>query len=463
MWVASHDVVGCVTVSIPAEGPGAGSAGSVDRATRAYGLLVDDEEAHGCGDLPPEACREVPGNAIKLVTGLTLQKIGDRVVDAKTVLTWLLSAVGAPAFLTGLLVPVRESGSLLPQTLLVPWVRTHARRAPIWIIGSFGQFAAVVAMAVLAVTTTGAIAGAGIVAALAIFALSRSLASIASKDVLGRTIPKGARGQVTGTATVASGLVAITVGLGIRLLGGDDVTAGVFAVLLGIASLFWVAAAGVYAAVEEPEGEHDDALDVDAARRAAALLRDDRAFRRFVIARTLLLVSALAPPFVVTLATRETGLGFSRLGPFLIAQGIASLLGGRVWGRWADRSSRLVIMAAAGIASGLVLLFLVATTVPAVVDQPLLYPVTYFLLALAHTGARIGRKTYVVDLAEGNQRTDYVAVSNTAMGLLLLVTGAVSAGLAGFGPRVALLFLAALGAAGVPVARRLPEVSAGRR
>jgi hypothetical protein len=63
-----------------------------------------------------------------------------------------------------------------------------------------------------------------------------------------------------------------------------------------------------------------------------------------------------------------------------------------------------------------------------------------------------------VDLAEGNRRTDYVAVSNAAMGVLLLATGAVSAAIASFGAEAALLFLATLGVLAIPVGRSLPEV-----
>jgi hypothetical protein len=51
-------------------------------------------------------------------------------------------------------------------------------------------------------------------------------------------------------------------------------------------------------------------------------------------------------------------------------------------------------------------------------------------------------------------------VANTAMGALLLGAGAVSSGLASFGPEVALVFLALLGAVGVVPAGTLPEVSA---
>ena len=90
----------------------------------------------------------------------------------------------------------------------------------------------------------------------------------------------------------------------------------------------------------------------------------------------------------------------------------------------------------------------------------LLYPAVYLLLALTHTGVRVARKTYVVDMAGGDRRTEYVAVANTAMGALLLGAGAVSSALALLGAEAALVFLALLGVAGVVTARTVPEVSA---
>jgi hypothetical protein len=425
-------------------------------------VLLDTDEDHGCGDLPEGACREVPGNALRIVAAQTLQNIGDRVVDAKTVLPWLLTAVGAPAAFVGLLVPIRESGSLLPQAPLVPWVRRQAVRKWVWVAGGAGQAVAVAAMALAAATLRGTAAGGALIAALAVFAVARALSSIASKDVLGRTVPKGRRGQINGLATVTSGAVAITLGFAIRVLGGDEVGAGALALLLGAAALAWVAALAVYATVREPPGAADDALDAGWLRHALALLRADAPFRRFVLVRTLLLVSALSPPFVVTLGAQETGVGLANLGPFLVSAGLAGLAGGWVFGRLADRSSRRLMVLGAAVASAVVLLLLAVRTVPAIGRTWWLYPLAYLLLALAHTGVRVARKTYVVDLASGNRRTDYVAVSNTAMGVLLLVTGGISSLLAQVGVGLALGFLALLGLGGVVAARALPEVSLTR-
>lgn len=445
-------------------GEGRRADGPHSTVERIYDALIDNEEDHGYGDLDVEVVDAVPGNAAKQVTAMTLQKSGDLVVDAKTVLAWLFAALGAPAGLTGLLVPIRESGSMLPQVLLVPLVRRMPVRKWVWVTGAGLQAACVVAIAVVAATMRGSGAAVAVLVALTGFALARSLSSIASKDVLGRTVPKGVRGQINGYATIGAGLAAITVGLGLRLLGGDDAEPATFAWLLLAAAGAWVLAGLVYAGVREaaePGTPGADASGGSAVGGALALLRTDTAFRRFVLARTLLLVSALAPPFVVTLATRQGGAGLAGLGSFVVSSGVASLLGGRFWGRWADRSSRRVMIAASASSSLIVLVFLLVLRFEGIAELTLLYPATYLLLAVTHTGARIGRKTYVVDLAAGERRTEYVAVSNTAMGVLLLVTGALTSAIAAFGVEAAMLVLAGLGLAGVLVSRSLPEVSAG--
>lgn len=87
------------------------------------------------------------------------------------------------------------------------------------------------------------------------------------------------------------------------------------------------------------------------------------------------------------------------------------------------------------------------------------YPVAFFLLGIAHSGVRLGRKTYLVDMAGGNKRTDYTAVSNTVIGLLLLVTGGFTAWLSTISEITVIIVLGAMGAAGMIFAIRLPDVT----
>ena len=69
----------------------------------------------------------------------------------------------------------------------------------------------------------------------------------------------------------------------------------------------------------------------------------------------------------------------------------------------------------------------------------------------------MGRKTYVVDLAPGNRRTDYVAVSNSVIGVLLLAGGAISALASLVSVPAVIAILSGMGLAGAIVSRALPE------
>src|SRR5699024_1139569 len=141
---------------------------------------------------------------------------------------------------------------------------------------------------------------------------------------------KGERGQINGLATTGAGLVAITLGVGIRVVGGGDLAPTDLAWILGAGAALWVAVAAVYASIREPAD--DGTLETASAgsgdgrggfRPMLRLLRDDRPFRHFVGVRSLLLVSALSPPFVVTLSIQSGAAGLAGLGGFVIASGVA--------------------------------------------------------------------------------------------------------------------------------------------
>jgi hypothetical protein len=70
---------------------------------------------------------------------------------------------------------------------------------------------------------------------------------------------------------------------------------------------------------------------------------------------------------------------------------------------------------------------------------------------------RAGRKTYLVDLAGGVKRTDYVSVSNTLIGGVLLAVGGVAGLFSHLAPEVLILGLSVLGLGGAVLSRFLPE------
>lgn len=418
-----------------------------------YEKLTNEEDARVCTDISDTACREAPGNFLVILATHILTKLGDALASPKTVLAWITTSVGAPAAVLGLLVPIRESGSLIPQLLIGGYVRGVAVRKWAWVFGSLAQGIAVLGMGWVAFRLTGAAAGWALVGLLLVFSLARGLCSVAAKDVLGKTIPKGRRGQLTGWASSAAGLVSIGVGIALMMIPTTDLGGGVLAGLLLCAGGLWLLAAALYAGVTEEPGETEGGgSGIRQAVDALGLLRSDRPFARFVVARALLMCSALSAPFYVALAQQQAEPGVGTLGAFVIAAGAASLLSAPVWGRFADSSSRRVMFWAACLTAGVGLVtFGLNRVLPESLGGFWPVPLAYFLLSIAHSGVRVGRKTYVVDLAAGNRRTDYVAVSNSVIGILLLMVGMLGLLADRFGADGMIGLLALMGAAGALV------------
>jgi hypothetical protein len=430
--------------------------------TALHDLLTGDEDARACRDIDDAACREQPRNVGVHVAALSLTKIGDGLADAKLILSWLLSALGAPAAAVAMLVPVREALALLPQLAVAAHLRRLAVRKWLWVLGAAAQGVALLMMAAVAMTARGDLAGWLLVALLALFSLARGVCSVAYKDVLGKTVSKGRRGMVGGHASRAAGVAVLALGLVLLLVPEQDRGVDFLAGLLCLGAGLWFAAAAIFASLaEHPGATEGGANALGEALSSLALIARDGQLALFLASRALLAASALMAPFLVLLAREMGQQDLTSLGMLVLASGAAGAVSASFWGRFSDRSSRLV-MASAGALAGAAGLAAAAlgTFAPAAPGglAGLALAALYFLLALAHTGIRLGRKTHLVDMAGSAQRASYVAVSNTVIGIVLLAGGlfGVLADTAGVVLTVAVLAVLAL--AGSACALALREV-----
>ncbi len=390
-----------------------------------FDLLTGDEDARVCKDIPDEACREQPRNYLLHVASLIATKSGDRLASPKLVLAWLLTGLGAPAFMLGWLVPIRESLALLPQLVVARYLRQVPVRKWFWVGGSIVQGMAVLSMAWVALSLEGSAAGWSILGLLVVFSLARGVCSVASKDVLGKTVAKTRRGSVSGYAASVAGIVTVAVGVAALVFDPGEQTAGFFSVVLLTAGCLWLLAALVYGALAEYPGATEGGGNaLSEALGQLALIRRDAELRGFLVTRTLLLSTALAAPFYVSLANEVLGDRLTGLGFLMVASGAASFLSAPVWGRLADRSSRRVMMRAALLAAAASLATALLAAMPEFAGVSIGFAITYFALSIAHAGVRLGRKTHLVDIATADNRASYVAVSNTVIGVMLIAGGA---------------------------------------
>lgn len=425
-----------------------------------YKKLVNEKGERVCKGLSDDACKHVPSNFFLIIISNLFTKLGDTLSNPKTVITWVMTAVNAPAFLISLIVPIRESGSMLPQVALSNLINDQKYKKQIWILGAFIQFLSIASIGLIVLNFEGNIAGWLIVLAIIVFSLSRSLSSLSSKDIVGKTIPKTRRGTLSGFSSSASGIMVLIAGLFIFYQGKYKSSLSFYSSILFFASSLWVIALIFYSRIkEEPTKVDQVKTEKESVVSKLKLLQKNTHFRNFVIARSLLLCSALSSPYYVILAQKHVGKSESLLGLFIVAGGVASIISSPLWGKFADRSSKNVMTLAILMASTLgISMFFIVNYSESFRSTYILYPIVMFLLGIAHEGVRLGRKTYVVDMATGNDRTNFVSVSNTVIGIILLFTAGLSALVSYFSVEGVVLILSLLGLLGAYRSFNLPNV-----
>ncbi len=392
-------------------------------------------------------------NGLRHIFSLSLTKIADGLIDPKLVLSWLLGVLGAPGSLVALLVPLREAGALLPQVLLAPWLERRRQRRWMWVAGSAGQGVMAALIATSALFLQGWAAGLAICVLLAALALFRAACSVSYKDILGKTVGQTKRGAVTGMAGSVSS-IAVLVFAGLMLSGLIQTKMAVIAAI-GLAACLWIAAALVFSTLtEEDSTPQDDA----GAERFLDVIRQDSNLRRFILVRGLLTATALAPPFLAVMTTQGDDNGLATLGALLVASAAAGFVSSYAWGWLADRSSRLMLLAA-GMLGALAMAAGVAVNLMGLAQTTAIIPGVLFVLMVAYHGVRQARSTYLVDISPEDRRTVNAAVANLAIGIILLLAGAFGGALSWIGPNSALLGFAAMSALGGLAALGLRDVT----
>jgi hypothetical protein len=389
------------------------------------------------------------------VTSLALTKTADGLIDPKLVLAWLLSAIGAPGYLIGVLVPVREAGSLLPQLLLARMIEARSHRRGFWVAGSTIQGGAAIGIALAAFFLSGAAAGWAILACLAVLAVARAACSASYKDILARTVEKGRRGTVSGTAgTIASVTVfafALLLSFGIWPREPSAIAAAVL-----LAGVLWLVAALVFSRLNEPAAKTEDAGGPGLADLFAPL-RDDQEFQLYVATRALLISTALAPPFLVLLGNLDGG-GLGNLGALMIASSLAAIVSSYLWGALSDRSSRQTLIIASVGASATYLTAALIGLMNLQANAAYLIPALIFAAQIAYQGARAGRKTHLTDMDAHGRTSVYTALSNSVIGVMLLLGGLLGVLADALGPGIVLGLLGLLSGSAILTAWRLSEV-----
>jgi len=433
------------------------------RIDLAYTILSgDDQLDRACTVIPESICTNLPLNYLLNVVNGAASKLAEQVASAKLVLPWLLSAMGAPAYLVGLLLPLRQAGTLVPQLVISGQMRRFPVRKWFWVGSAFVQVLMLLVMIASALTLPPQTAGIFVVISLLIFSLARGVGSLAFQDVTAKTIPKGKRGRMLAVRGMIGGLLTIAVGIGLKMLksGDEGITASLLLLFCG--ALLWSVAALAFMAIREDPGATEGGRNaLGEAMAGLGFVARKPWYLRYLVARSALLSVEMAAPFYLLHVKEVLSVKAGTLGLVVVAAGIAAALSSPIWGRFADLSSRRVMAIGGlmGAATGVVALVL--GTLSPFFQTPYVYGLIFMLLGFAEAGVLLGRKTFLIDQVDPAERTTYVAFANTAMGLMTLLFGCLGILAQIYGVKSIIGILILLGLAGAAVSFFLPKTSTG--
>jgi MFS family permease len=421
--------------------------------------ILTDEELRSCEAIPEEACTHVPRNFTLNVLNGSSTKLAEELISPSVTLPWILSALGAPAFMSGLLVPIKNAGSLMPQLLVSGQIRAFAIRKHFWTIAAVIQAICMILAGLAAYSLDGNIASWVILLMLLLFSIASGVASVAFKDVVAKTIPKGQRGQMLAWRATLGGVLSLIAGLSLYFLIGENAGIVTYFTLFLIAAVLWLFAAALFYGIDESPGATAGGRNpVSELKNGWNLLKTDINLRKFVITRALLMAIPLATPFYVLIGKSTVDDSIAAFGLLIVATGFANIVSSPFWGRYTDKSSRIMMVVTAFLGIFTAAYVLVFPFLPETFQNIYSFLPVFVLNGMAHAGARLSRKTYLIDFAPEAERPLYVALSNTLIGLFTIVAAGIGFIAELWSIEALVIFLAAMMFVSAILSFRLKEV-----
>jgi len=291
--------------------------------------------------------------AVHLVHGM-LGQTGFRLLNAPTFLpAYLLLLSGGSDFAVGLGLALQSVGMMLTPLLGASLIEHRRRVLPVaFAVGSLMR------LSILGIALSGLLLAPGtalywIFGWLVAFGLFQGMQGVMFNVLMAKAIPVAKRGRLTGLRNFLAGVTgaAVAFASGRWLLGAEpDVTGYSQTFLLAFA----LTAVGLVTLTAMKEPRPPTARPRQSVLRrlrdVPALLRDDRPFSRYLVARALATLGRMALPFYIVYAGAGMALSGANLALMTVAFTIAGTVSNLLWGALADRFGfRLVLLASIGL------------------------------------------------------------------------------------------------------------------
>ena len=364
----------------------------------------------------------------------TAFRFAETLIDPPLILTWFVSQLTSSNLLIGLVAPMGNAGWFLPQIFVSTRIQRMERKMPSYAIAAVIRTIAwlLLAAAVWLVDDPRFLL-AGFFALYAIARLSAGLAGLTFFDVVAKTIPARRRGRFFAWRQLLGGLLG---------LGGGWIVKTILyhpalpfprghAVLFLLYCAVMAPALAAFALIREPPGPvvAEPVTLGEQLRRAGRLWRTDRVYRRYIAARLSLAMANVALPFYGIYAKNVLGAPEGMVGIYVVARVGALLLSNLLWGRLSDERGNRLVMRLVSLGSGLAALSALALVGmmgllrPQGAWLPYLALPLFFLDGAMLPAQILSGSNFLLELVPGAERPLYLGLSNTLMGVVVLISG----------------------------------------
>ncbi|MCL6525922.1 MAG: MFS transporter [Thermaceae bacterium] len=336
-----------------------------------------------------------------------LASLGDAFFNGSIVLASFAAKLGAPNTIVGLLPALLGAGSMVPQVFVAPYVARLSRKIELyrrvaWLrAGSLW----VVVVATFVLGQHPHLLLPVFILGLAANGLFSGISSLPFWEAIGKTVPMERRAGLFSARNLVGGVLGFLTGFVVRFILGLPLPfPHTYAIIFALGAIAYGYCWYFFGLIKEPpeEGKTD--------RISLRLPFRDFYFRRFLRVRVLLAVGGMVEPFYAAFAVRQLHQS-GEIGLYLTIFTLSSVLANLLWVQVSRRYGSKTLMLV-GAALGTL------TPVLALLLPPGDYWGVFVLQGAYLAAIGVSTSTYLLNLAPDNNRSSYIGLSNTIVGLL---------------------------------------------
>jgi MFS family permease len=337
-----------------------------------------------------------------------------------TVIPVFLSGLNAPSVLISLTSLFEVLGWHLPQLFASKFIVHRPLKLPLYkmaaIIRMFGLALAIVSALMAASTPFWALLC--FILGYGLFAMAGGLAGIVFTEVLAKTVPKEKRGTYFGWRAILSGIIGLNLGVYLikpifaRLLYPYSflLVFSIGTVLIGMS--FWLFLLQKEPVQSDLPPKRTLKVQLTTAR---GILRDDRAFRRFVFFRGLMMLWFAGIPFYMLFAKDRLGATEAEIGTFISWEFAGLIMANLLWGYLSNRVGNKTLLIVACFLGLVVSTLLVLFVTGAVALPAWSFGMVFFLSAAVDSGVGNGGLNYALEIVPEAERPTYIGLMNSLL------------------------------------------------